>query len=318
MKKLLKPFKSVFLSFLEGIKELKAGQRIIYFSILFILAVLLALYFKIAMIVIIVVGLILSIISLINNKRFLRDIDGNGIIFGGRGKGKGILLQKAINNQKKAFSNVYYGKHTEIINIKEYIQSIGENTIHNTINNDIKLVKKIEKFEGINVYWDDVGVYAPNFMDHILKKYYPSLSLTLAINRHLYNANMIITSQDRERPYKILKELQTDFSIKALKSVGFGKLWNSVPILRNFIIVKYRYYEEPKTAEAGKLPFKAIGLVNEGVKHAYLTSGQATKETYEAENGKVYNGFIVMRKKKLFYDTRFFHEVFYGYKAKSE
>lgn len=71
-------------------------------------------------------------------------------------------------------------------------------------------------------------------MDNQLKKFYPSLSALLPINRHLYDAHMIITTQDINRPYKLLRELQTDFAIKAIKSHGFGWLWNAIPLLRLF------------------------------------------------------------------------------------
>ena len=55
----------------------------------------------------------------------------------------------------------------------------------------------------------------------------------------------------------------------------------------------------------------AIGLVNESLKHGYLTSGQATKEVYEAENGEISYGRVIQLKKNVNYDTRYFHKVVY-------
>lgn len=264
-------------------------------------------------------GIIPAIILIIyikyKNTQFLKHCEGNGIIFGARGSGKGLLLQKKINTEKKAFTNVPYGKNTELINIKEYFQSIGDNTIVDTINGTVKICEKDEKLEGINVYWDDITIYAPNFMDHELKKIYPSAPLTLAINRHLYNAYMIIAVQSRERPWKIIRELQTDFSIKALKTIGFGKIWNSIPILRNYVKVSYRYYAEVKSADNGILPFKAKTMITEVSKGVYLTSGQAQKEVFNAEHGLIFNGFIFMKKSQLYYDTRYFHQLFFGHPA---
>ena len=249
-----------------------------------------------------------------HNKRFIRECSGNGIIAGGRGKGKGLLLNKRINADGVHFCNVPYNEKTIVINIKEYIDSIAPNTTDNFITSSIEVVKKKDKFEGRNIYWDDVAVYAPNYMDSKLKKHYPSLSALLPINRHLYNAFMIITIQDFNRPYKLLRELQIDFGIKAIKTVGGydSRIWNSIPILRNFIYTKYIYYENVDSAQKGLLPFNAKSIINETLKHGYLTAGQATKEEYEAVNGRISYGFIMQRKSVVKYDTRYFHQLVFG------
>src|SRR5690554_4474653 len=261
------------------IKGLANWQRFIHFGVIIFLLIINILYPWLLIFELLFLFLF-AIYVLINNNKFVKQANGNGIIFGGRGKGKGLLLNKRINTDKndKHFTNVPYNKKSELINIKEYIDSILPNTPKHFINNEVEVVKKVEKFEKVIVYWDDVAVYAPNHMDHDLKKLYPSLPALLAINRHLYDAYMIITTQDNERPYKILRELQTDFAIKAISSKGFGKLWNAIPFLNMISTTKYIYYENIKAASQGKLPFKAIGVVNETIKHGVLTAGQATKE----------------------------------------
>lgn len=315
LKKCLCWFNAKKNNFLDTFSSFNYFSYVVYFSILLVVFVLFLKFPFYTFLVLAAFVVLFFLYALYSNSKFLKNSSGNGIIFGGRGKGKGVLFQKKINSYKKVFSNVPFGKNTEIINIKDYIQSIGDNTIFDSINNTIKVVKKVEKYEGVNIFWDDLSVYAPNFLDNDLKKIYPSLPLTLAVNRHLYNAFMLISVQDRNRPYKILRELQTDFSIKALKTYGFGNFWSSIPFLRFIVCVSYRYYEEVKSAENGVLPFKALGLVNEGVKGAYLTSGQATKEQFKAENGVVFNGRIFMFKSSLTYDTRYFHTLFFGCKS---
>jgi len=302
---------------LKTFEDFKTFNWFVYFGILLFLVLFLFVSIKnnIGFIIFGVVLLIALLYSYFANKKFIKYCSGNGIIFGGRGKGKGLLFQKRINADGKHFTNVPYNDKSEIINIKEYIQSIGDNTIKNTIDDTVKVVDKVEKFEGVNVYWDDVTIYAPNFMDAELKKMYPSMPLTLAINRHLYNAFMVISVQAVERPYKIVRELQTDFSIKALGAVGFGSIWSSIPFLRFFVSVKYRYYEEKKSAESGLLPFKPLGVINDATKQIYITSGQATKEVYTATNGLIYESRVFMRKSKIKYDTRYFHSLFYGVPA---
>lgn len=291
----------------------------VYYPLLIINSVLLYFFFFrigwIIRIIIIIILLVIALIIAISNRRYLNQSDGNGIIYGGRGAGKGVLLQKKANSLKKNYSNVPLGDNTEIINIRDYIQSIGSNTILDSINGTIKQVKKIEKYEGVPVFVDDTTIYFPNFEDKLLKSEYPSLPLTLAINRHLYDSYMIITTQDLERPYKVLRELQTDFYIKALKTKGFGRIWSSIPFLRNFISVKYLYYENQNSAIEGILPFKGANAVGAGTKDVYMTAGTATKEQFKAKYGNVSYGRIFMSKNRLYYDTRYFHQLFFGKKA---
>lgn len=304
-------------NYLNYLKKLDIFQRFIHFSILIILITLIVMY-PISLIFILIGILIFALYCWKCNKVFEDYCQGNGIIFGGRGAGKGLLLNKRINTDKskkgKPFCNVPY-RNVEVINIKEYIDSIVPNTTENFINGDVKVVEKKHKFEGRNVYWDDIAVYAPNFMDHQLKKLYPSLSALLPINRHLYDAYMIITVQDLNRPYKLLRELQTDFAIKAIKSNGWSYLWMAIPGLNLISTTKYIYYENIDIAAYGFLPFRAKGAINKTIRHGFLTAGQATKEEYESKYGKIFYGRIWQFKKNIGYDTRYFHELVFGYPA---
>lgn len=291
----------------------KNKTNIVHDIILFLLLIT-SLYFPIILVLIPLILLVVAIFIIISNNKLLKQAQGNGIIYGSRGKGKGLLLNYLIRKDKtRPFCNVEYGNAEILPNISEYLNSINPNVIDNFINNDIEIIEKNPKFEGRNVYIDDVNVYLPNWSDSQLKKKYPSLPCLLAINRHLYDAHCIITTQDRERPYKILKELQGDFSIKAIKTYGFGFIWNCIPLLRYFVFTQYIYHELPKAVDM--LPFDAKALVNETTKHAYLTSGQAQKEVYEATNGVIRYGRCLQLKKHLSYDTRYFHRVLFGYNA---
>lgn len=315
----MKKIKNVLKNYIKTIKDLELFQKIIFFAVLFGFLILFVLYTKITLILSALLLIIVLIWGSINNSKFNKRTNGNGVIAGGRGKGKGLLLNKKINLDKNDyhFCNVPYNDKTKVINIKEYIDSIAPNTTQHFINNSVIQVPKLTKYEKRNIYWDDVGTYAPNFMDNELKKYYPSLSALLPINRHLYDAFMIITVQDFQRPYKLLRELQTDFAIKALKTYGTfsDKILNSLPIIRHFLITKYIYYENVKSAFEGKLPFNAKGVVNETIKHGVLTAGQATKEEYQAINGIISYGYVIQRKKMVNYDTRYFHKLVFGKEA---
>lgn len=298
MKKILNRYKNDFANVIHDILLLA----------LFILSILIW-YIPL---IILIVTLIFTCIALWKNRQFRKQAKGNGIIYGGRGTGKGILLNYAINHDKtKPYCNVDYKKAELLKDISEYLNSIEPITINDFINNSVKPIKKLDKFEKRNVYLDDINIYLPNWSDTELKKKYPSMPPLLAINRHLYDAYCIITTQDRERPYKIIKELQSDFSIKAIKTTGFNFKARCIPIYRYFVRTKYIYHELPKSVDM--LPFDGSGLVNETAKNAYLTSGQATKEVYEATNGKIRYGMVTQFKKSLNYDTRYFHSVVYGY-----
>lgn len=297
------------------LKSLDNFQATIHIIIVLIIMILSLLYPVQVSIVVGLISLIAFILMAISNAIALKLIQGNGIIAGGRGKGKGVLLNKIINKDKNKvhYCNVPYNKHTKVLNVKEYINSIHPNTILNFINDDIKTIQKDYKFEGINVYWDDISVYAPNHMDNELKKLYPSMSALLPINRHLYNAYMIITVQDINRPYKLLRELQTDFSVVVLKTHGFGYIWRAIPILNMLVYTKAIWYDNVKSAQEGILPFNAKAIVNETVKHGYLTSGQATKEQFNSMYGSIKYIRVFQRKSSLGYNTRYFHELLYGH-----
>lgn len=312
MKKILK-------NYFYDIKKMKRHEKVIFISLIILMIISLIIYTKITIFVLLAALLFIGGFFFFKNQQFRKQINGNGIIAGGRGKGKGLLLNKAINYDPndKHFCNIPYNHKTEVINISEYVNSIAPITSFDFINNTIDPIPKIEKFEKVNIYWDEVASYAPNYMDHELKKLYPSLSALLPINRHAYDAFMIIVVQDFQRVYKLLRELQTDFAIKALETYGFKRLsiLNAIPIVRHFVFTKYIYYDKIESAHSGLLPFNAKALTNEVLKHGYLTAGQATKETYEAQHGKIRYGWVAQRKSKLLYDTRYFHEVVFGVKA---
>src|SRR5690554_7552387 len=126
---------------MKGFKELDLMQKTIYFTILGLL-LLFSLLYPIILVVVAIALLLFGIYAFIKNKKFESQAVGNGIIFGGRGKGKGLLLNKRINTDrnKKHFCNVPYNSKTELIDVKEYIDSIVPNKTENFINNNVQIV----------------------------------------------------------------------------------------------------------------------------------------------------------------------------------
>jgi len=252
------------------------------------------------------------ILVLFQNKKLLRYVKGNGVIFGNRGSGKGLLLNYLIVNDKtKPYCNVPYGNRTEDINVGEYFNVLNPNTLNNFIDNNIKIINKtpFEKYEGRNIYLDDVNIYFPNWADNKLKKEYPSMPVLLAISRHLFNNNMVITTQTAERPYKMLRELQTDYGIQVKYSIWFSE-W--IPFLRYFCFTNYIYYENIESK--GLLPFESLNMLGELTKGIRLNAGTSIKKEYEARNGVIRRGRLLQRKSKVCYDTRYFHTKVFGKK----
>src|SRR5690606_29937351 len=89
--------KGVLTNYIGGIKKMDYTQKFIYFSIIFVYIFLLIKFPLITFIVSIILAIIIYMYVEIHNKRFVRECSGNGIIAGGRGKGKGLLLNKRIN-----------------------------------------------------------------------------------------------------------------------------------------------------------------------------------------------------------------------------
>lgn len=332
--------KKTMIKIKDYIKNMKIEDYIRTLLYLLIM-VLLIRYFDIKLFgILVLISLIVVGFIMYRNSLFISRASGNVIIYGGRGKGKGMLLNYKIKKDKtKPYVNVPYFKtldkkrnviidgltlketkytgkekyHCVLLNeIGDYLNSIEPLEIEDFINGTVVPVKKRD-YEKRNVYIDDVNIYMPNWADSLLKKKYKSMPPFLAINRQLYNAYCVITTQDRERPYKVLKELQSDGSIKALNTVGFGRLWNCVPFLHFFVRTKYIYHELSTSQD--KLPFAGRGVINEATKSAYLTSGQATKELYEASFGKIRYGYVWQLKSRINYDTRYYHTVVYGEKS---
>lgn len=259
--------------------------------------------------------LILKLIIVFKHRQFNNLIEQNVIIHGGRGKGKGLLFQFSILNQKKVLSNVPFGENTTILNPSLYFNSIKPNDTDNMINDKVSIVKKVEEWENVPYYLDDTAVYFPNYNDTQLKKIYPSMSLFIPIQRHLYDTYTVINVQDINRVYKILRELQTDGYIKALQTIGKGYIMQRLPYLRKRLIVKYRYHENLESAINNRLPFSKMGIINRSTDSLYTSSASAMKESYNGQNGEIKDGFIIIKRKDIKYDTRYFHEKLFGYKA---
>ena len=273
---------------------------------------------------------LLVIIKLSMNSHFLKKKSTNLFIFGAKGDGKDMLIQKSVylkydthtvlkyflnRNRKTPLANDDYGYGTRVIEPKE-IFNLAPNTYANLIESKIKLIDKVDDFEGRDYYLTDSAVYFPSQEDSRLNKEYPSFPLFYALSRHLYNMNIIVNTQVGGRLWKKLREQVQDGYIEALGTTGFSKLSNAIPLMRKFAIIKCRYYSKLESAERGLLPFMKLAVLNKVMdKTVYMTNAGATEEQYRAENGIIKDLTIIMNKNHIKYDTRIFHEKMFGYKS---
>lgn len=179
-------------------------------------------------------------------------------------------------------------------------------------------IRKIDMFEGLDLYLSDAQLYLPNTEHNELDREFPWLPVFIALAGQLYNMLISLNTQEYNRLWVKLRG-QQDAYIRALKTYPVNKsfmqkIWKYLPILNKFLFMKIRYFEEQQSAENNILPFSAKGLLNEASKGIVLSAGQATKEQFEATYGVIKDKWLMVKIKDIKYDTRIFHEYIFGYK----
>ena len=264
------------------------------------------------------------------SSHFLKKKSTNLFIFGPKGSGKDLIMQKSIylkydthtlikyllnRNRKTPLANDDYGYGTKFVEPKE-VFNLYPNTYANLIESEIVLIEKKDDFEGRDYYLTDSAIYFPSQEDSKLNKEYPSFPLFYATARQLYNMYIIVNTQVNSRLWKKLREQVQDGYIEAITNYGWSPLMESIPIIRNYVFIQCRYYSKLESAELGLLPFKKIAIINNMTDQTiYMTTAGATEEQYKAQNGIIRDMTIILNKRHIKYDTRVFHKKFFGYKS---
>lgn len=220
----------------------------------------------------------------------------NVICFGLKGHGKDCIHNKVINARNEpCYANIPYNKE---LCIKKSIQdfSVEPNTFENVLNDDIKIVKKINK-ENTDMYISDGGIFLPSQYSNTLIKKYPSLPIYYALSRHLTNSNIHINTQYLGRVWDKLRE-HAGYYIKACKTT----------YLFGFLITEFIIYDRYESAMAQLEPYKATGLFTH-------SESRANKEDFLAKHGNITRYYIIQHKSKIYYKSRYFHEEFFGYNS---
>lgn len=220
----------------------------------------------------------------------------NVIVFGLKGSGKDLCFNKVINaRDTNCYANIPYNKD---LCVKKSIEdfSVSPNTFIDVLNDDVQIIKKINK-ENCDMYVSDGGIHLPSQYSNLLCKKYPGLPTYYALNRHLTNSNFHINTQYLGRIWDKLRE-HAGYYIKACHTVN----------LFGFLITQFIVYNKYDSAMAQLEPYDATGLITH-------SESRANKEDFKAKHGDINKYYIIQHKSKVYYDSRYFHKVFYGYNS---
>lgn len=218
---------------------------------------------------------------------------GNVITFGSRGTGKDVIMQLAINLRKKEYySNVNYGGKYNYGSAK--MLDLSPNDYTRLINDDVVVLDKTNyPFEHKDFYFSDAGIIFPSQYDTLLHKQYKTFPVAYALSRHLWENNIHCNTQALDRVWKALRE-QADTYIRCTKTI-------KLPFI---LIVKFTTYDKYTSAQQ---------CLNPMPKHLFGKYDKRTYEQYVATNGNIENHFIIVRKRKIKYDTRAYHKIIFGF-----
>lgn len=239
------------------------------------------------------------IIHILTKKRIIKAFkDGNVSVYGPKGYGKDVLFNEVIHSRKDTYyANLDYGDDYHYI--KPVDLELSPNTYHNFIKGEYYKIPKNENLEGHDIYFSDAGVIFPSQADALLHKLYPSLPTTYALSRHLYNNGIHCNAQRLERIWKALRE-QSDYYIRLRKHCL---------ILPFFIVLFTTEYVKYESALQNLEPLGS---------RLFNKYSKAEKDKYNALHGFIKNGFILVPKWHLKYDSRVFHRYIFGYQAPKE
>ena len=214
----------------------------------------------------------------------------NVVVDGKKGSGKDLLFQYVINKRDEHYySNISYGgKHTPIT---PKLCSIAPNTYEQFITGDVKPLKE-RFYENEDFYFSDGGTFFPNYVDGILNRSYPSLPLMYALSRHICDSNIHVNVQNCGRLWKKLRE-QADFFIHCVQTIK----------LPFHLLIHCYTYDKESSALQNLRPVR---------KRMFNKFDKAEKDIYEAQNGDIRSGWVIVRKKNIKYDTRAFEKLVYG------
>lgn len=352
MKKFFKFIFSKLIKFFKFIKSFFTIRRVLLLIFALIFSAINFKFFLIFIGLYFGVSLIYRFYNYTFNEAFIYNAihSSNTLLSGFKGKGKDLITQgyvirqysvkfvKVKNFFRRIFrkplidksdqsnnyiSNIDYGHGCNLKRDLNYFSLFKKNGEKITFKDFVNLhnmkgyIDKNNDLEGMVILISDGGIYLPSHEYKLLDQIYPDFPIFFALARQLYNARILINTQDPSRVWNKLREQQDTYlradGLKFEKGF-FGKIKNFLPYWRNKIFVTVTYYEKLSSLEEGLAPFKGTGALNKAVSPVHVGAGYATKEVYEASNGVIKKKTLIIDKRLINYDTRAFHEYLFGYK----
>lgn len=210
------------------------------------------------------------------------------MVCGKRGSGKDTLFSY-IAYKKENNSNIKLNDKTNVVKLSQLcIPNLNRSNLVKGLT-DYANFNDYKCFDNITLI-SDSGIYYPNYEDTLLKKDYPSLAISIAIWRHLYNGSLHFNCQDSGRLWKILRE-QIEDVIMCL-GCKRGKF---------FTKLKLRYYENYKDSEDKLKPLKSKLIGN---------NSQINVEN--SSRGIIKDFIILIPNRMITHNTRAFKDIVFG------
>lgn len=252
-------------------------------------------FFSVIVWILAIIGVLLVLWFLIRSHFFAKGIVKqfrlcNVIVDGKKGTGKDLLFQYVINKRDEHYySNISYGGKFTRITPKDC--SIAPNTYKEFITGQITPLKE-RFYEKEDFYFSDGGTFFPNYQDGILNNAYPSLPLMYALSRHVCDSNIHVNVQNCGRLWKKLRE-QADFFVHCVQTIK----------LPFHLLIKCYTYDKVESALANLRPVR---------NRMFNKYDRAEKDIYQATNGEIKSGWVIVPKSSIKYDTRAFEKMLYG------
>lgn len=214
----------------------------------------------------------------------------NVVVAGKKGAGKDLLFQAMINARNKPYySNIDYGGNYTRVSLREI--SLSPNTPQDFIKDNVTEIERSFR-EDTDIYISDGGIYLPSYLDSVLYKQFPSLPIFYPLSRHISHSNIHVNTQNFGRVWKALRE-QADAFVYVKKTLK----------LPFFLLTKATWYDKYESAEARLEPVK---------NRIFNKYSKAETDIYKASNGDIKQGWVIMRKSRVKYDTRAFEKILFG------
>jgi hypothetical protein len=216
--------------------------------------------------------------------------------------------------------------YTEAVNLGEYFDCLAPNSWDSVLGRKLVGTAKARKvvdceiipvdmpfeYMGKPLMLDDITVPFPNYYENsTLLKLYPGLTLNLPLQRQLFSTSEVNvftlgTTQSYERPIKLIRELQSEFALRAeLARKAFPYLSWVLPFLKKYVIVECTYYDKPasRDIEPVVLPRRFFGLLP--------PKASDVVAVHNANAGLIKPLKVLINLKKVNYDTWYFRRKFY-------